>query len=560
MNATLKALQQRFTTLSLNQQVMLGTIIVGMAFAGFFLFQKANDNYDVLYSKLSTADAAATVNKLKEAHVPYKLADGGTTVLVPAGEINNMRLETANELTSSEAISLSKIPPVLQGDVQKEWLKKFNTDQISVTLTSIEGITQAKVMVATPEESVFSENNEPIRASVMLIVEPGFRLKEKQIETIRNLVSHAVPGLKPDQVVLSDNYGNLLDDSPSSGTALQTRDTRKTKTEQEMQKKLQILIEPIVGEGNAVVSVSASLNFDQARAKIKNVKPTIENDNKAMGVVVSEQNSSEAYEGAKKAEGGPVGTETNAAPSYQSNTDDAKSDKTYRSEKNTRNYAHSEEQKEIVYASGVVDRMTVAVVLNKVLTDGETQELKEMIINAAGLNLERGDSVDVKGFTFSEAPNLKNKQMAEAFKASQQNDFFLQIGYILTLLVLGIMALGILRKMFDKPFAIAQAQLIIDDEGRPIPEIMYTEDGNEITQNMLETDGQGKLIAPPEPVYDAGGKLIKLGSVTRETLNLPSVAYDSAPELEYMRQSIYGFIQKDPVEAARILVTFMNQN
>ncbi len=551
---------EKLQTLSLVQKVTLGTLILGMGLVGFFLFNRANDSYDVLYSNLSLPDAAATVNKLKEVKVPYRLADGGTTVLVPKDQKSEMMLETADELTSSQGVSLAKIPPVLQGDVQKEWLKKFNSDEISTTLQSIQGIRDAKVMISTPEESVFTEKDDPIRASVMLVVEPGFRLEQKQVTTIKNLVSHAVPGLTPEQVVISDNYGNSLDDSPTANGTMQTRETRKSQMETALQKKLTDLIEPIVGEGNAVLSVSMDLNFDQARANIKTIKPEIIKDDKAIGVIVSQQSESEEYEGQKKDEKGTPGSESNTAPSYKTK-DDKEKDKRYTNKKETTNYAHSEETKEVVYASGEVQRITIAVAMNKVLTESETTEIKEMLANAAGLNLDRGDSVDVKGFKFSESPNKKNELMTQAFKDAQRNDLFLQLGYIATLLTLGVMALLILKNLFEKGMPVSTAQLILDDDGQPIPDVVYDAKGEEIKVETLAVDEKtGKLLLPEGPVYDAEGRMISLNGVSKEQLNLPKSKYTNAPEIEYMRQSIYGFIQKDTAIAAKILVSYMGHD
>ncbi len=560
MNPIIESVLEKLQTLSLVQKVTLGTLILGMGLAGFFLFNRANDSYDVLYSNLSLPDAAATVNKLKEVKVPYRLADGGTTVLVPKDQKSEMMLETADELTSSQGVGLAKIPPVLQGDVQKEWLKKFNSDEISTTLQSIQGIRDAKVMISTPEESVFTEKDDPIRASVMLVVEPGFRLEQKQVTTIKNLVSHAVPGLTPEQVVISDNYGNSLDDSPTANGTMQTRETRKSQMETALQKKLTDLIEPIVGEGNAVLSVSMDLNFDQARANIKTIKPEIIKDDQATGVIVSQQSESEEYEGAKKDEKGTPGAENNTAPSYKTK-DDKEKDKRYTNKKETTNYAHSEETKEVVYASGEVQRITIAVAMNKVLTEAETSEIKEMLANAAGLNLDRGDSVDVKGFKFSESPNKKNELMTQAFKDAQRNDLFLQLGYIATLLTLGVMALMILKNLFEKGMPVSTAQLILDDEGQPIPDVIYDVHGEEIKiENIAVDEKTGKLLLPEGPVFDIEGKMISLNGITKDQLNLPKPKYSNAPEIEYMRQSIYGFIQKDTAIAAKILVSYMGHD
>jgi flagellar M-ring protein FliF len=568
----------RLSEFSLTQKVLFGTVVLAMIFSFGFVVNKATDQYDVLYSNLSIPDAAATVNKLKELNEPYRLSDGGTTILVPHASKNEMVLETASELTSTEPVSLAKIPPVLQGEVQKEWLKKFNTDSIAATLTSIQGIRNAKVMIAQPEETVFSENEDPIRASVMLVVDPGFRLKEKQISTIKNLVSHAVPKLTPDNVVISDNQGNTLDDSPqSAGGGGQTRETRQQKLEGDVRKKVLSLLEPVVGKDNAVVSVSAELNFDQSRSKTHSVVPVIKDGNPPSGLLVSQQLQSEEYDGPKKGEGGAAGTDTNSSPSYQASQKEAlgSNGKQYKSRKESNNFAHSEEDKETVFATGKLERLTIAVVLNKVLTAEETTELKESIINAAGLNLTRGDSVDVKGFQFSEPPGKNQQDLANNLKESQQQELYLQLGYGLLLLLLGGGALFVLLKIFSKPIPQAQAELLVEDThyrtihngntynqeiagGGLLPSVMYDSQGNEVRHDMLVEDAQGYLLPPNnEPLYDQQGRLIQIGAIRREDLKLPELTNETSPEVEYMRQSIIRIVDADPEASAKMLVTYL---
>jgi hypothetical protein len=169
--------------------------------------------------------------------------------------------------------------------------------------------------------------------------------------------------------------------------------------------------------------------------------------------------------------------------------------------------------------------------------------------------------VDVKGFKFSESPNKKNELMTQAFKEAQRNDLFLQLGYIATLLTLGVMALMILKNLFEKGMPVSTAQLILDDEGHALPDVIYNEKGEEIKVEELAVDEKtGKLLLPEGPVYDAKGKMISLNRVTKDQLNLPKSKYTNAPEIEYMRQSIYGFIQQDTALAAKILVAYMGHD
>jgi flagellar M-ring protein FliF len=525
-------LPQRWEILSFNQKIMLGTLVGATIMASMFLFKQANDDYDVLYSNMNLTDAAATAAKLKEMKAPYRLADGGTTILVPRGQKNSLVLDTAQELTSQQTVNLAKIPPVVQGDVQKEWIKKLNTDAIAQVLQSIQGIKTAHVLVSQPEHSVFIDEEQPPTASVMLIVEPGFRLRPEQIKTIKNLVAHGVPGLTPEHVAIADNTGNALDPSAGAmGDGTSDADARRKVFERETAKKIAGILGPVVGRENVVVSVSASVNYDQTEAKVHRVLPAGGTQENPTGLAVSNQEQIEEYSGkAKQAVGGPAGTESNnangpssnsstgTAPSYQSTSSGEQGKGDYRLTKRTTNYTFSEEDKKTLYASGNVERMTVAVVLNKVLTSAETEEIRNLVANAAGLDLARGDSVEIKGFKFSQPPADNESALVQASKAAQDQAFILQLASIGAMVVLGAAALFIFYSLFKRP-------------------------------------AEGELVDSMVPDY-----ALPSGAMAEAALENAPVAMIEAkidPELEYMRDAISNMVEDDSGEAARVIMSYL---
>ncbi|MBY0406025.1 MAG: flagellar M-ring protein FliF, partial [Cyanobacteria bacterium] len=484
-------------------------------FSTFFLFNQAQDDYEILYSNMSLPDASAAAAKLKDAKAPFKLADGGTTILVPRNRRNELILETASELNSEQTVNLAQIPPVLQGEIQKEWVKKINTDSIAGILRSIRGIKNARVIVSQPEHSVFTDKEEPATASVMLMVEPGFRLREDQIKVIKNLVAHAVPGLKSDNVVIADNSGNPLEGpNGPNGIGYTDSDTKRVKFEEDVTKKVLAILTPVVGKDNAVVSVSASLNFDQAQAKIHRVIPTGGTPDAPSGVPVSSQEQAEEYTGGGKPEGGVPGAESNTGQTGQSlqTQSGQKENNNYKLTKKTTNFVNSEEDRNVIYAGGNIERMTVAVVLNKVLTAKETEEIRQLVENAAGVDSSRGDSVDIKGFQFSQIPGDKDKAIAEATKTAQDQSFILQIVSVAGVVLLGLAALFIFYVFLKRP---VDAEVVEDDD--------Y--DYNE--PDVIES----------EPI-----ELIQSGP---------------DPEIEQKRTALNNVVEKDPSEAARVLISYI---
>ncbi|MFM7469879.1 MAG: flagellar basal-body MS-ring/collar protein FliF [Vampirovibrionales bacterium] len=595
----LKQVLTRFNAMTFNQKVVVGTLTCATIFAGVYIWQQAGHDYDVLYSNLTLPDAAAAVAKLKANKVPYELADGGTTILVPRDQKNQMVLETASDLQSDQVVSLAKIPPVLQGEVQDEWIKKLNTDAVAQAIQSIQGIKHAHVIISEPKETVFTEEKQDSSASVMLIVTPGFRLNEAMVKTIKNLVVHAVAGMKPENVSIADNMGNSLDASTGGGLGLANgmtlQEQRRRTYEEYLKKKVQSILDPIVGKENAVVSVTAQMNFDESESRVERVLPAndanpkdtvqVQNANgSAMplpsptGVVLSEQEQTEEYKGTKpdaSAKGEP-GVASNVMPSYQAEeNNNGKNGKDYKFQKRTVNYAESREERATVHASGNLERLTVGIAINKVLTNRDKDELKELIANAAGLDFNRGDSVDVKGFAFSDSPVSTQKEYMKLFRESQQQQLILNLLYGLLLLALGGGALFVVYRMVNQNTNIdalwhnletpPTPASLLPPGGKLLPPsasgklIYQTADGDliPVAPNPL---GYGGLTIPDssedeadEPYPDSSAPSL------RPSEELLKLLPPSDPDMEYIKQTLRDIIMADPEDCARLLVGYMKE-
>ncbi len=508
-----QAFSDRWGQLSFNQQIVVGTMVAALIFSSVFLFQRAQDDYDVLYSNLSLADAAAVTAKLKEEKQPFKLVDGGQTILVPVSRKNDLVLATTNDLSGESTVNLTEIPPVVSKKVEEQWIKKLNTDAIISVLKSIRGIKNAQVIVSKPEKNLFIEDDEPSTASVMLTVEPGFRIREEQIKTIKNLVSHSVPGLLPENVVISDSGGNSLEGPGGIGGVLSTGESRRKTFEKDTAKKVMSMLIPVVGKENVVVTVSALMNFDQAQTQIHRIIPSGGDGTSPTGVAVSTQKQTEEYAGNKATVGGGAGVESNTTQ-YNTENPNGQKKTDYKLDKSTTNYELSKEDKTVVYAGGNIERMTIAVVLNKVLTAQETDEIKELVANAAGIDYARGDSIDLKGFQFTSPIEDKNAGMAEATRQAQEQAFYLQLATLVGVILMVIIAMFLFYGLIKQPA-----------EGELVEEEVYES-------------------------FDTVDELI-------ENTPIPVIEAQLDPEIEHMREAINNAISDDPTEAARLLVAYM---
>ena len=96
-------------------------------------------------------------------------------------------------------------------------------------------------------------------------VRGGTQLPAQTVTAIRFLVANAVECLQPPHVSVVDNTGNVLSDTTDPDTVVgltQTQLEVRKKLELYLAKKAEGMLESVLGPGQAVVRVSAEMNFD----------------------------------------------------------------------------------------------------------------------------------------------------------------------------------------------------------------------------------------------------------------------------------------------------------
>jgi flagellar M-ring protein FliF len=234
----------------------------------------------------------------------------------------------------------------------------------------------ARVHLVLPESTLFRRDRQEARASVSLKLEPGVVLQNAQIFGIQRLVAAAVPGLEIGRVVVTDQHGITLSASDAltvGGATGEGRLTMKREVEEYVTRKIVALLDRTYGPGRAIVSVDATLNFDEVRRTVQDLLPPSVNQ----GNVRRRRQSTGANVAADPASGFESG-----APVARGVTD------------TEYDYGRSVEQ--VVAAPGGVTRLSVGVIVPGSV-DGQTQNrIEDMVRVAAGISEERGDVVVVQ--------------------------------------------------------------------------------------------------------------------------------------------------------------------
>jgi len=443
-------------------------IILTLVAASFFLAKSLEPDWTVLYSDLNEVDTISIVENMKKNGYAYKVSTDKKSILVPSKHIDDMRIFVAeNNLIQIDNQGFELLDDLQMGSTEfKNKLTKQRIFQGELTrsIEKMNGIKTARVQLAEPERSIFQDKDELPTASVMLILEPGHRLRTSQVKAIKNLVAYAIPRLAPDRVFITDQSGNSLSDDTSKNSS--DMDSFKTNIESQTASKITTVLEKIVGKGNVSVQVNADIDFNSAKATIESYIPV---NDKGEGVLVSSQTEVETYENPNQV---PNPTGVN-----QRNLN-------YSKEKTALNYNVTKEVKQVIYAPGTVKRLSIAVAVNKILTGEEKDELKNLVVSASGVDYSRGDIISVSGLQFEGAKI--DKTVKEQYNKQYEQEQLVQmittsVIPLIVVLVLGCFALVILKSFVSKIPTPKPVERKVQEE---LPKVVEEEEAPEVAPRV----------------------------------------------------------------------------
>jgi flagellar M-ring protein FliF len=316
----LQWLQRSFGSFTAGQKVV--AVIGGLALVlgAVMVFRWASaPSYAPLFTNMAPADASAVVDKLNSAGTPYQLADSGTTVLVPQNDVYDARIKLSGEglpSQSSEGYGLLDKQGLSTSQFQEQTTFKRATEgELEKTISALDPVNAAIVHIAMPQEQLFSTDQQPTTASVLVQTQPGSTLTTEQVQAIVHLVASSVTGLDPKNVTVTDSAGNVLNTAGDDQYAqADTRTQQVQAFEDRMSANVTSMLDRIVGPGNSTTQVTADLNFDKAAFR------TTRYFTKPKPLPLSLSKSSEKYAGAAGTAGGVVGPDGQLDPTATTGT------------------------------------------------------------------------------------------------------------------------------------------------------------------------------------------------------------------------------------------------
>ncbi|MGJ7249355.1 flagellar basal-body MS-ring/collar protein FliF [Morganella morganii] len=430
-----------------------------------FLWMRSPD-YRVLLSNLSAKDGGDIVSQLTQMNMPYQLADNGSAILVPADKVHELRLKLAQaglpkggntgfELLDKEQFGISQFSEQVN-------YQRALEGELSRTIESLSPVQTARVHLAIPKPTLFVREQKSPTASVTVGLLSGRALDEGQISAIVHMVSGSVSGLTSSNVIIVDQTGRLLTNNDNSQQSVSTSQMRLTQeTEARLKQRIEDLLAPLVGRANVQAQVTAQVDYSKVEQTAEEYKPNQQPDSAA----VRSRQSSQSQQNSNGGPGGVPGALSNqpvsapSAPVETAKADtkdnknaspaDNKSNSNINSQSDeTTNYEVDRKISHTQRQIGVVDRLSVAVIINwlpQKKEDGTEEmqplppemikEIESLTREAMGYSVSRGDSLSITNSRFTDEGQLTEEP--SLFTSPVIIAQALEYGKILLLLLVG---------------------------------------------------------------------------------------------------------------------------
>lgn len=409
--------------------VGITAILAALIGLGYLYFGRG-PTYETLFSNLSADDAAAVTQRLKDDKVPYRLSSDSKTVYVPAQDVSEERVAIAGSgLIKGGATGYELFDRTNFGMTEfQEKIDKTRAveGELERTIDGLDPVDSSRVNIATPDQTLYSSTQEPTTASIAIKTKPGQSLDASEVRGITMLVANAVEGLKPENVTIVNQDGQILLPGPGGTSATGSSDgttedalkmtqeqlLAKERYESALQQSIQSMLDGTLGKNRAVARVSTKMDFDANSTESKIYAP--------QGTVLSQQSERESYNGTQPVRNNAIGVPgtTSNIGTYQAQNNQVANGR-YNRSKTTTNYDITEQNVKHIDAPGKVLQTSVAVLVDSSaalanangaplanatpyqLTPANVAQIRNAVVAAADLNLAQGDQVSVEAIPFN---------------------------------------------------------------------------------------------------------------------------------------------------------------
>ncbi|MGI9412818.1 MAG: flagellar basal-body MS-ring/collar protein FliF [Hyphomicrobiales bacterium] len=432
----------------------MGAVAVGLV--GFFVFimmRLSEPQMSILYTDMTLNDSGAVVRELESRNVPYSLRNDGATVLVPDEQVLRLRLALAEQgLPEGGAVGYEIFD---KGETlgATSFVQNINhlralEGELARTIRALDKVQIARVHLVLPQRQLFSRDQADPSASIVLRVRGD--LDKAQTRAIQHLVASAVKDLKPSRVAIVDENGRLLasGDGDETGPALYgTLEERNAAFEQRLEQRIGEIVTSVVGPNRARVQVTAEIDYN----RITQTSDTFDPESQVVRSTQTREETSNSVENGNN-DAVTVGNELPGAGNNQTETE--QNTEAVSKTEETVNYEISRTTKTEVREAGRIKRISVAVLVDGVYTDGangqpayaprpqdQLDQISALVRSAIGFNQDRGDQVEIVNLRFAPEAQVDPLTDADAPLLDLSKSDYFYIAELATLLIVSLLVL-----------------------------------------------------------------------------------------------------------------------
>lgn len=495
--------------------------------------------YEPVVADLSEEEVVKATQQLQGESIPYKLSANNRSISVPAAQAGQARLKLATAGISGQTGKQAGYELLDKGSFgQTEQVQRLNYQralegELAKSIGKIDGVQDARVHLVLPVRTVFADRKTDASASVVVNTKGGRSLDDEHIAGIVGLVMGSVEDLKAENISLIDTRGRMLNDGTSRGEAgariTSNQYQQQRRMEADVSSSLTRSLERVVGVGNAVVKVAATLDWDQVEKQTETYTPQA-----TPGAVRSQRTQTETSGAGATQAGGVPGTASNV-PSYQAPAGGGTTG--YDKRDNIVNYELDKVVEKRIQAPGAVKKLSVmAIVDDQASANLDTEELSRVLSAAAQLNTVRGDTVVVTRMPFNNAvAQTDAKSMEDADMRQLVGSTARTAGYLaVPLLALAVAFLVFRRSVAQpKPMAVAAAA-----GGMRVREI------TEELEGPMESSSSMPAVGAPEPQVE---------------LPAPPPMSEDEARARLIAQQIANLAKSEPQTVSQLISTLLEE-
>jgi flagellar M-ring protein FliF len=399
---TFKDLPAKFSALPGGARAaILGSFMIAALIGVGTAIFSSGASYQYAFTNLTPEDSTEAGSALKAAGIPFRSEANGSALAVPAGQVHEARLLLAAAgLPRGGGVGFEIFD---KGDLgaseftQRVNLRRATEGELARTIGRLAAVRSARVHLTLPERGLFRDEDRKPSAAVVLNLQPGRTMQERELAGVRHLVASSVAGLDPNSVSILDGRGTVLSGDRSETAKLASQEHELEST---LEQRIVALLEPAVGAGAVVAKVTAALDTSE----VETTQDAYDGDQQ---VVRSERKTTEQTNSDGTSGSGVAGAAANVPLGATTGGGASGNRAASTREDDVKNYEISKKVTHTVNRSPRITKLSAAVLIDgvdgKPRPEQEIRRLSDLAKSAMGFDAQRGDAFDISSAPFAKS-------------------------------------------------------------------------------------------------------------------------------------------------------------